>query len=176
MSQPGTTAPDPGRRAFLRGRLRRREVIRPPWALPEADFLARCTRCGECVATCQERILVNGDGGYPEVDFSRGGCALCGDCALRCRSQAFRGEPRNDMDAWTHRVVINSHCMALKGVVCRTCGDVCDVRAIRFQLKLGGVSTPILDSSTCSGCGECVALCPARAISVEDTISTPEPV
>ena len=168
MNQTAPTFPDQHRRAFLRGRLRGREAIRPPWALPEAEFLEKCSRCGDCVTACAEQVLVIGDGGYPEVDFARGGCAMCGDCVERCRAGAFRQGERAIGDAWLHRVTIDSNaCMAMKGVVCRTCGDLCGERAIRFQLRVGGAAVPLLDVSACTGCGECIALCPARAIRVD---------
>jgi ferredoxin len=37
-----------GRRDFLRGKTAE-VVIRPPRAIPEADFLNRCDGCGDCV-------------------------------------------------------------------------------------------------------------------------------
>ena len=39
---------------FQQGRGRRSDLvlIRPPGALPEDDFLERCTRCGECMRVC----------------------------------------------------------------------------------------------------------------------------
>jgi ferredoxin-type protein NapF len=116
------------------------------------------------VSACQERVLIVGDGGYPEVDFSRGGCALCGDCADRCREGAFEAGARDPYRAWPHRVSLSDDCMVFKGVECRTCGDVCEQRAIRFQLRVGGAAMPLLDVSACTGCGECLAVCPVRAM------------
>ncbi len=167
MNQVPNTLPDRNRRALLRRRLRSGHVVRPPWALPEAVFLENCTRCDDCVKACQEKVLMSGDGGYPEIDFSRGGCALCGDCAEQCRAGAFQAPPRKVESAWTHRVSIKSNCMSLNSVVCRTCGDVCGEHAIRFQLKVGGAAAPLLDISACTGCGECIALCPVQAIQVD---------
>ena len=109
---------------------------------------------------------MKGDGGYPELDFSRGGCALCGDCVDSCRAGAFRDAPRDPLDAWNHRVTLGGSCMALRGVVCRTCGDVCDQRAIRFQMRVGAAAVPLLVLSACTGCGECVAVCPVKAVQV----------
>ena len=63
---------DASRRGFLRGRPRPRAEIRPPWALTEPAFSARCTRCGDCLTACPQKILVAGDGGFPTVDFARG--------------------------------------------------------------------------------------------------------
>ena len=64
--------------------------------------------------------------------------------------------------------VIGDRCLARHGVVCRSCGDACEARAIRFPPRLGGVALPTLDGEACTGCGECVAVCPAVAISLPE--------
>lgn len=70
---------DLSRRGFLRGRVRPKAEIRPPWALPESEFVDRCTRCNDCLKACPQGILVPGDGAYPTVEFSRGECTFCED-------------------------------------------------------------------------------------------------
>lgn len=174
MSHSSDTSPDQGRRGILRGRLHARKAIRPPWGLPEPDFLTRCTRCGDCYEACQDQVLIKGDGGFPEIDFARGGCSMCGDCSTHCGAGAFRPPPHEPADAWMHRVRLGDSCMARRGVVCRTCGDVCDFRAIRFQLRVGGAAMPLLDLSSCTGCGECIAVCPVQAIQIDHARSTTE--
>lgn len=64
--------------------------------------------------------------------------------------------------------VAADRCLARLGIVCRTCGDACEPRAIRFPPRLGGVAVPVLDVEACTGCGECVQLCPAVAISLAE--------
>lgn len=59
---------------------------------------------------------------------------------------------------------IQAHCLAQQGVVCRTCGEVCEENAIRFTPRLGGVAIPLLDPTRCTACGECVTDCPNSAI------------
>jgi ferredoxin-type protein NapF len=44
---------------------------------------------------------------------------------------------------------------------------MCDAGAIRFKPTLGGVTSPALDLSLCTGCGACVAPCPTQAISMK---------
>lgn len=56
--------------------------------------------------------------------------------------------------------------MARGNVVCRTCGDACEAAAIRFRPRLGGAALPEVDGEKCTGCGACVAPCPAAAITL----------
>ena len=44
------------------------QAIRPPWA-NLANFLEKCTACGRCVEVCETKIIKQGVGGYPEIDF-----------------------------------------------------------------------------------------------------------
>ena len=138
--------------------------MRPPWALPEAEFIDHCTRCNDCLKACPTSILVTGDGGYPTVDFSRGECNFCGDCVTHCQPRALRREP--EQAAWTQKATIGEDCLPRQGVECRVCGDFCAVRAIRFAPRLGGSPLPEIDTEICTGCGACVAPCPVTAITV----------
>ena len=152
------------RRQFLRGDIAgRKALLRPPWALAEDEFLAACTRCGECVQACPENILVLVRG-YPEVQFARGACSFCGKCVAACAPQALRqtaGQP-----AWALRARIAASCLAYRDVVCRSCGDACGEAAIRFSPRLGGAALPEVLDARCTGCGACVASCPAGAVTM----------
>jgi ferredoxin-type protein NapF len=156
---------DLSRRGFFRGRPRPRAEIRPPWALPEAEFIDRCTRCNDCLKACPTRILVVGDGGYPTVDFSLGECTFCGDCVSSCQPKALL---RRDVEqaAWPYKASIGEDCLPRQGVECRVCGDFCEARAIHFAPRLGGSPLPEIEADKCTGCGACVAPCPVTAISV----------
>lgn len=156
---------DAARRGFLFGRPRPVAAQpRPPWALPEAGFIEQCTRCGDCLKACPTGILVAGDGGYPTVDFSRGECTFCGDCVSACRPQALVHE--EGAAPWQRVAVVAPNCLAEQRVECRICGEFCDARAIRMSPRLGACPTPEIDADKCTGCGACVAPCPARAITV----------
>lgn len=137
---------------------------RPPWALPPEAFVELCDGCGRCAAACPERIIVMGPGGRPEIDFGRGGCSFCGDCLELCQAGALAdrgGAP------WTIGPRIASHCFSLQGVICRLCEDACEAPAFRFIPLIGGLAMPEVESALCSGCGACVASCPARAIEMQ---------
>lgn len=153
------------RRQFLRGSFSARAAeIRPPWAVDEDAFTSRCTRCGACAQACPSRIITTGAGGYPRVDFSRDECTFCGECAAACRDGALVHQ--SDEAPWSCKASITQSCLARANVVCRTCGDACESRAIRFRPRIGGASLPEIDIDACTGCGACVAVCPAGAVTV----------
>ncbi|MEO5343308.1 MAG: ferredoxin-type protein NapF [Gammaproteobacteria bacterium SHHR-1] len=152
---------DHARRNLLRGRVTAVDApLRPPWALAEG-FEARCSRCGDCLDACPEGILILGDGGYPEVDFRRGACTFCGDCASACAPAAL---DKTQSRPWRIKAEIGADCLSARGISCRSCGDVCDPRAIRFQLQLGGRALPLVEQGYCTGCGACQAICPVQAV------------
>ena len=156
------------RMQFLRGDFRGEKVLfRPPWSLPENEFVDRCERCDDCVKSCPEAILVRGRGGFPLVDFSRGGCSFCGDCLDACKGRALVGDAEDEAGAWSLRAEIGDDCLSAKGVVCRSCGEVCDESAIRFKLEVGGIARPLLDREQCNGCGACYAVCPVKVVRIE---------
>lgn len=161
---------DPRRRSFLRGRLHdaASETAavppRPPWSRAEPEFVARCSRCAECVKACPQQVLAVGDGGFPRIGFTRAGCTLCGDCARACPSGAI--DPRAVPQAFGWRVQVAGSCLSRRGVECRVCGDACDARALRFVPARGGIAQLQVDTAACTGCGECLAVCPVAALSV----------
>ena len=173
--------PNLNRRSFLRGKISAKSlaVIRPPWAVEEREFLANCNRCNSCISACPEKIIISGDGGYPEVDFKRGECTFCAQCARSCEAQVLQYLDSTDDasradNAWCLHVSIDAKCLSMNAVVCRACGDSCDSQAIRFKLKTGGRSEPQVFLDDCNGCGACVSVCPVDAVLVSRSESTEE--
>lgn len=160
---------DPINRAqLLRGDLHGKHAsIRPPWAKAEEIFLEQCARCDDCITRCQQRIIQRGSGGYPQVNFNRGFCTFCGDCVKACGYGALGFFPDLEQPPWSLSVEFRDDCLAMNGVVCRSCAERCEESAIRFQLQTGGRAMPVLESDQCSGCGECFSVCPTRSIHIQ---------
>ena len=62
---------------------------------------------------------------------------------------------------------IGESCLDRRGIVCQACRDACLPRAIAFLPLAGGVSTPVVNESRCTACGDCLAVCPSNAITLE---------
>lgn len=140
-------------------------VVRPPWTGGEAHFVALCERHGDCIDACPERIIVRGDGGFPELDFQAGACTFCGDCARACTASLFA---ETGTRPWGRVATVGPDCLPHRGVVCRSCADICEEEAIRFIPRLGAAAVPTVDYAACSGCGGCIAACPTRSIRLTD--------
>lgn len=149
------------RRQFLSGN---QPAFRPPWALPEAQFVEKCTRCDDCIVACPDQLIFRGRGGFPQIDFKRGGCDFCQECVSSCKPAALRAAPV--ALPWSIQASILPACLAMNAVICRACGEACDDSAIRFKPELGGVARPQLDPESCSGCGACITVCPVGAVAM----------
>lgn len=152
------------KRGFILGRARGRGALRPPWAVEENDFTQLCSRCGECIRQCPRNVIRVADGGFPEMDFREAGCDFCLACVEACQSSALK---RGNLAAFNQTALIGEACLSEKGVVCCSCGEVCENRAISFRQAVGGVTRVLMDTALCNGCGECISVCPADAISME---------
>lgn len=139
-------------------------TLRPPWSGAESDFLSQCTRCNACISACGSGILQRGPGGFPFVDFQRGECLFCYDCASACPEGLFAAR---HTAPWNYQLTIRGSCLSLNQVECRCCQDACESGAIAFRPTLRRVAPPSLDEALCTACGACIAYCPAGAIAME---------
>ena len=109
---------------------------------------------------------MRGSGGYPEVDFRRGECTFCGECASACPEAVLK----NDVQPpWRLRLRVEDRCLAKRQVICQACADICDQQAISFPPQLRNVATPKVNIEDCNGCGACVSACPEDALVLETT-------
>jgi ferredoxin-type protein NapF len=151
------------RRGFLRGQFKSATPPprRPPWALSEAEFIGKCTRCNNCAIICPTKIIVIQDG-YPRVDFAVAGCTFCGECVRVCTPAALRRD--EGAAPWSIKAHVNEKCLAQRGVECRICGEHCEVEAIRFPPRINAPPLPVIDATACTGCAACVSACPSQAV------------
>jgi len=153
------------KRALFKGHFAEQNSFQAlPW-LKSLDSLSQtCTQCGECLRACPQNIIIKGDGGFPKVDFQLGECDFCYECAASCPESLFTEKQQNP---WPNKAEIQSQCLTLHNVFCQSCRDHCPEDIINFKPTLGGISKPEIDSDVCTGCGACIAPCPANAIQIK---------
>jgi polyferredoxin len=175
-------------------------LIRPPGALAEKDFLARCVRCGECMQVCIGNALhptflqAGFEGMFSPVLIGRTGycefnCTLCGQV---CPTGAIR---HLDL-AEKHTLKIGNayfdknRCLPYaKGIPCIVCEEHCPTpqKAIAFReavvINEAGeqvkVKQPYIIDKLCVGCGICENKCPlsgtsAVLVTSEGEVRNPE--
>jgi ferredoxin-type protein NapF len=150
------------RRALLKAKFSSsRQAVRLPWVRNELEFTNNCTRCHDCMDDCPEKIIIKGEGGFPEINFTKGECTFCAECVKSCSENLFYSL---DDEPWILKASITDDCLAAKKVVCLVCGEQCETEAISFIPKIGSVSEPLFSSEECTGCGACAKPCPTNAI------------
>tara|TARA_B110000211_G_scaffold233854_2_gene301322 strand:- start:32060 stop:32578 length:519 start_codon:yes stop_codon:yes gene_type:complete len=155
---------DLSRRNFMRAKkVSSPPAIRLPWTADEALFTRGCTQCGDCISACEENIIIKGDGGFPEINFSAGECSFCQACVKSCKEPLF-----NSLDTlpWQLDIEIQSSCLAKKQIHCQICQDSCEPEAIVFKYLHSSVPQPEITLEDCTSCGACVAVCPESAINL----------
>ena len=99
------------------------ELLRPPGSQGEADFMARCIKCGKCVEACPHRVIrvagleAGAAAGTPYIDAREGACRMCEDfpCVKACPTQALRDvDSRADVNMGYAKIDENI-CIAFKG-------------------------------------------------------------
>ncbi|BBB90177.1 MAG TPA: 4Fe-4S binding protein [Methylomusa anaerophila] len=139
------------------------QVLRPPGALPENDFLATCTRCGRCTKVCPSAALVPMPFASGLITFEtprfvprKGRCELCMLCPKVCPSGALKDVAVADVKIGT-AAIDKKTCLAwAQGKLCLVCAEQCPVHAV----VMDEAKRPAIDAGKCVGCGACENSCP----------------
>lgn len=145
------------------------QAIYPPGAGSPQRFLAKCTDCGRCVATCEGRVLRSeGRPGSVHLVFDAGMCEYyCTKCGEVCPTGAI-----SLLDlAVKQRTRIGlaelepSICVAFSTEnACGACAEHCPTGALRMKPDAEGLLVPTLTTDLCIGCGSCEYPCPVRPV------------
>ena len=149
-------------------------LVRPPGAVPEMDFLARCVRCGECMFACPNNTLQpiwfkSGFTGLfsPSLTPRRGPCSPeCNNCGNVCPTEAIRPLPLEER-IWAKpgtAEINRQRCLAWEHKKrCMVCDEVCPFGAVEFRIEEGNpVPVPEVTEDKCAGCGYCEHHCPVQ--------------
>ncbi len=137
------------------------DLVRPPGAVAEPDFLAMCARCSRCVDVCAPLAITPahlGSGlanlGTPVLDTNK--CVLCMECIRACPTGALTKIPKAEVFLGL-AVIQQDLCLAwLKTRRCRDCEKACPLDAV--TMKQGRFPEIVADK--CNGCGICMRRCP----------------
>ncbi|RMD99179.1 MAG: 4Fe-4S dicluster domain-containing protein [Deltaproteobacteria bacterium] len=159
-------------------------VLRPPGALAEDEFLARCIRCGQCGDACPNQAIrpFTREAGRPfslapgraevgtPVIFPRlQACNLCGGdqgkmllCTAACPTGALVPVEKNaaaiqEKVSMGVSTLDENLCYSYQGSSCGVCVKACPFEG--KALRAGFMEQPILDPAYCVGCGLCERAC-----------------
>ncbi len=152
-----------GRRSFFSSFFE--EELRPPGARPGEEFLSLCIKCHRCTASCPYQSIKPAGWKYgfsvgtPIIEPREIPCYLCMICPEVCPTGALASVEKVDVDMG-EAVVDTETCYAFRGILCRSCVDVCPYQGTAIFQNL--VLEPVVDPKFCVGCGICVKACPAE--------------
>lgn len=168
----GTLASGSKARLWQKNTVTTPTLLRPPHALPEPDFLARCTRCGACLKTCptgglQPALTEAGIEGVwtpvlvPRLGECAAGCNMCPQVCPTAAIREFPAEAKSHLYIGTARVD-HSACLMWQdnsAKRCLVCDESCPYDAIYVQM-INGKQVPFVNEAKCVGCGLCEKQCP----------------
>ena len=151
------------------------QLVRPPGALPEEEFLRTCIRCGECMKSCvtntlQPSLWQSGLSGLwtPRMDLRFAACEQnCNACGKVCPTQAIRSV---SLEEKTHAkvgtaILLKERCLVWsQDKLCLICDEICPYNAIVFR-TIDSYRRPVVIASKCNGCGFCETRCPVGGTS-----------
>lgn len=165
----------------LRSRLRPRTVVRPPGVGPEEQFLATCTRCGQCLKVCptnflQASFLESGIAGIftPRGNVFRGycehNCTLCGQVCPTGAIPRLTTRQKHHVKFGIAKFVEKTCLPFAENTNCIVCEEHCPVPGKAIRLEAAGMAAkdgpelrkPYLIADLCTGCGICVNKCPVK--------------
>ncbi len=137
-------------------------VHRPPGAIDEFQFLAGCTRCGDCITACPYDAVIKAPdrlgnlAGTPIIEADTSACMMCEDfpCIASCEPGVLVDSIPPIMG--TSRVTEHL-CLAYHHTTCTICSERCPVDGAITVTD----GKPTIIEDTCTGCGVCRYVCPA---------------
>ncbi len=173
---------------------RSEKLIRPPGAMhimseagltdrpySEADFLATCIRCGECMKACITNCLqpAIGEGGWeafwtpiivPRIGYCEKICNICGTVCPTGALRFFYIAEKEDLISGIAKIIKDTCIAWYDDRACAACDEACHYKAVEVkpipQQRPDGITVvhrrPVVYEDLCTGCGECEKACPVK--------------
>jgi MauM/NapG family ferredoxin protein len=143
--------------------------LRPPGALPERQFLDRCSHCAACVRVCPAQAIKldpnrQKGGGAPYIEPDAMACTVCTGlyCMPACPTDALRITPLNQIKMGT-AIWNEESCLRSHGEDCQICVDHCPLGSFAIEVTEGKIN---VHEKGCIGCGVCQHDCPTLPKSI----------
>lgn len=137
-------------------------VFRPPGAIDEFQFLAGCTRCGDCISACPYGAIrkaterLGSVAGTPIIDADTSACMMCHD--FPCIASCEPGVLTKSIPPIMGTAKVTEHlCLAHHHTTCTVCSERCPVDGAITVTD----GKPTVNEVACTGCGVCRYVCPA---------------
>jgi len=156
------------------------EIIRPPGARKEDEFLNYCIRCQACIRSCpthflQPLLFEKGIAGIftPYGNQKTGYCKYeCNLCGKVCPTQAIKNLTLSEKQKFKigTAFINKARCLVYSEEIdCLQCYGNCPLRdkaIVKKEIKRG-LFAPEIISEVCLGCALCANICPAQAIVIK---------
>ncbi len=144
-------------------------VLRPPGALDEKDFLAACIRCFQCGSVCPNQCIQfkgvedgPAEAYTPYIRPREQACILCMRCTEVCPTDALTPIADDPVEIMRHVHMGTAHvredlCYSYADRSCGVCYYACPLP--NKALKLIAGARPVVIEEGCVGCGNCERAC-----------------
>jgi len=137
-----------------------------PPGLAQSVSAENCQNCeGNCAKVCPREVISFHPDNHelkkqPFLNFQHNGCTFCYDCNRACPS--YVKDKEHSKGNLGKARLEEMQCYAWLNIICMSCMNICPDKLIKFNKE----RKPSIKLKNCTGCGLCIRICPASAITI----------